>query len=601
MKTLGSKKNLLTFSLALTLIIVVLLTGCSPKGTTDGSGSSSGTSSSDGGGMSSVATNASEKEGGNSGDSDIVNLDSVLPIVKDGNKVELKIVIAVPDGTTNDPLNRWFWQWMDEYCNIKPNVEAIFQEALNERKSLMFVSGDMADLFLFPLANHEVMKYGVNEGRLMAFNEYIDTYMPNMKAGMEAYPSAKGAVTTPDGNMYSIPALYGEIDVTGMQRIYINDTWLTQLGIEMPATIDDFMDTMRTFKNSAAELGVENVIPLGGGFSERTPLGVFLQGLGYVTGISFGNDATTSGLGIALLDGEPTFPCDDDLFLEYLKLAKTCYDEELISSNFFTLDSTQVAAEMADNSYGFFSNPLHANIGETSIIRQFTALTPLTSQWNDTPKSMTELTVGNSSFYVNANTEYKEVCARFADLFYSEYCAITWPGPIDGSDMAMGWEGLVFEDGIWTVVDQASSLWQSALDNWHTSFFATGDLSPRSDQSRCELAGIDAVIPTMLDKEYWNPDVVDSGFMNWSVVSAILPYRVDGYPNTVYMTDEQTTKITDLKTVIEPYVKEQVALFISGERSLDEFEAYQNELKTMGIDEYEQIYKDIYTQYQQSN
>ena len=50
--------------------------------------------------------------------------------------------------------------------------------------------------------------------------------------------------------------------------------------------------------------------------------------------------------------------------------------------------------------------------------------------------------------------------------------------------------------------------------------------------------------------------------------------------------------------VIEPYVKEQVARFITGERPLSETDAFAQELKDMNIDRLQEIYGQIYDDYQ---
>ncbi len=59
-------------------------------------------------------------------------------------------------------------------------------------------------------------------------------------------------------------------------------------------------------------------------------------------------------------------------------------------------------------------------------------------------------------------------------------------------------------------------------------------------------------------------------------------------------------RLTDLETVINPYVKEQVALFITGERPLSETGAFKEELKAMGIEELQDIYREIYDNYQKN-
>jgi len=50
----------------------------------------------------------------------------------------------------------------------------------------------------------------------------------------------------------------------------------------------------------------------------------------------------------------------------------------------------------------------------------------------------------------------------------------------------------------------------------------------------------------------------------------------------------------ELRSVIDPYIEAEVAKFITGARSLDEFDAFQAELDGLGIDELEGIYVDYY-------
>ena len=65
----------------------------------------------------------------------------------------------------------------------------------------------------------------------------------------------------------------------------------------------------------------------------------------------------------------------------------------------------------------------------------------------------------------------------------------------------------------------------------------------------------------------------------------------------VYLTLEQKALADDYATVINDYVTQETARFIAGERSLDEFDTYQNELKDLGVEEYINIYKDAYSNF----
>ena len=64
---------------------------------------------------------------------------------------------------------------------------------------------------------------------------------------------------------------------------------------------------------------------------------------------------------------------------------------------------------------------------------------------------------------------------------------------------------------------------------------------------------------------------------------------------TVFLSVEDTARASDLSTVISDYVKAETAKFIVGTRSLDEFDAYQEELKALNIEEYIELYREAYS------
>ena len=68
----------------------------------------------------------------------------------------------------------------------------------------------------------------------------------------------------------------------------------------------------------------------------------------------------------------------------------------------------------------------------------------------------------------------------------------------------------------------------------------------------------------------------------------------------VYRNQEVTDKIADYTAVLNPYILEQGALFITGRRSLDEIAAFQEEVNNMGLLEYEEILVGEYEAFKQA-
>ena len=68
------------------------------------------------------------------------------PIVKDGEKVTVTVATKRSEQYGKDPEEQWFWVWSETCSGIDFEVEQILSSSVEERKSLMFASGDLPDL-----------------------------------------------------------------------------------------------------------------------------------------------------------------------------------------------------------------------------------------------------------------------------------------------------------------------------------------------------------------------------------------------------------------------------------------------------------------------
>lgn len=72
---------------------------------------------------------------------------------------------------------------------------------------------------------------------------------------------------------------------------------------------------------------------------------------------------------------------------------------------------------------------------------------------------------------------------------------------------------------------------------------------------------------------------------------------MEAYP-TIYFDDATQQRISELKLVIDDFVNTESAKYITGVNSLDNLDAYYEQLKKMGYDEYLGYYVDAYKTYQ---
>ena len=105
------------------------------------------------------------------------------------------------------------------------------------------------------------MRYG-GQGLLQPLNDLID-HAPDILAAFEFKPYFRPEITTPDGNIYTLPHFEECYHCSVRQKLWINTTWLDTLGLQMPNTTDDLEAVLLAFKEQD---------PNGNGEAGRDPL-----------------------------------------------------------------------------------------------------------------------------------------------------------------------------------------------------------------------------------------------------------------------------------------------------------------------------------------
>ena len=72
------------------------------------------------------------------------------------------------------------------------------------------------------------------------------------------------------------------------------------------------------------------------------------------------------------------------------------------------------------------------------------------------------------------------------------------------------------------------------------------------------------------------------------------------YLPTVYMSEEDAITAADLKSVLQKHIESETAKFVVGNRPLSEFDQFQKELESMGVEEYLNLYTEAYSGYMAS-
>jgi len=203
-------------------------------------------------------------------------------------------------------------------------------------------------------------------------------------------------------------------------------------------------------------------------------------------------------------------------------------------------------------------------------------------------------------FLISADTEYPELCMRILDAYFNnttDDVLAFWAGPTAGTEWVFdyiprSWDPVAKKlvqdtgdvDGYTYRLESLTGFCPSvgvieSVEAYTNSYKLAG----ASDEEAYQAA------------EYSQKGLDHAeGWYRVSISENIAPYAIAAMPSIYYIDAETIQRKADLETVIKPYIQEQVALFITGERAISEVTDFAKELESMGIEELLEIYKVIY-------
>ena len=541
----------------------------------------------------------------------LVSVFSTLAVAEE--KVTVSLLTTRNSTATNDIEDVWFFKYLAQKMNVDFELEQTLET--DQRISLMFASDSVPDLVWgIRLSNNDVMVYGMQEGMLLNWKDLITPeLMPNTYQAMQDYPDAFTASTAPDGNIYTLPMITGSSYYTNTGsfsaaiRMYINKDWMDACGItEIPTTLDEYLEVLRTFKEKDPMGLGENNIPLIGN-QEKDKTFVW-NALGF-----HGTATQAYGTSFDLKDNQLVLPCYTEEAKEFITFYNTLYTEGLISPDYFTLDQTAARGLMASGVCGVLGDSTLAAIGDAWS--SWIALSPLTSDVNDVAVAAFNPGYTVGQLYASAYTEHPEVLARIVDYMYSDEGALYYNyGPMKGTEETLGMvDGWYYDENNRITTDKVVNGEFTDISEYAYQYIKSYSSAPgRFDhysQTAAAMAGIEfpgkemtivdkltgAEIPSLIMDVYTD----DNNDGHWRITQseAMIDHLTAVRLPDVYLTAEQNQRVADLSTVINDYVTAESAKFIVGTRPLSELDAYFEELKSLGIEEYIAIYQEAYASF----
>lgn len=441
-----------------------------------------------------------------------------------------------------------FYQELEKRCNVELEFihPAAGQEA--EKFNVMCASGEYPDLIEWDFMTYKGgPQKAVEDGVIIYIDDYLD-YAPNYKKYLEEHPEVEKQVVTDDGKHYTFAFIRGDESLMCWKGPQIRKDMLDKAGLGLPETIAEWDTALRKFK----EMGIE--YPLSG--SSSTFVDAFSGAFGVSE--SFYQE-----------DGKVKYGPLEPGYKDYVEQMRKWYADGILDSDYFAQESKALNAKITTGKVGAFVASAGGDMGSLLPTMQSTDPSydlsgtkyPVMEK-GDTPRfgQMDFAYYPMVSISISSQCKNVEEVVKFLDYGYSEEGHMFWN---------FGTEGL--------------------------SYNMTDDYPQYTDEvlKNPEGLSIQAAMSKYTAAAYGGPFVQDARYYE-----QYLPYQQqldavalwadhDGstrIPYVSYTTEEGDTRSKKL-AIIESFVNENILKFITGEKSMDEWDSFLSQLKENGIDE----------------
>lgn len=460
------------------------------------------------------------------------------------------------------------WKTLSEETGLKFKFITPPSGDFKEQLNLTLSSGDLPDMVICTtFTPNEIVKYGVEQGLLVALDEYFD-YAPNIQAAYEQYPDVYACAVAEDGHIYTqtmINVLNWTVTST---HLYLNTTWLERIGKEMPTTTEEYLDVLRAFKEEDANGNGDpnDEIPLGGDKS-----------LAWRTNLLSAFGLCTNGFEITR-DGEIVYSPITENWKAYLKYMKQLWDEGLMDIDMFSQDGNAGKARAAEDLYGSFSALASFVYAPSTMLHDFDIVIPLTSEMNDKPlqRSKGGYTLGTAAIF--KTSKHIEECMMLLDWTYTQE-GVMWMsyGPHNYGFTEAGAHYFILEDG----TAGADDMYRGTLT------IGPGTTLPINYRASADSY---AAFYSDAENNYNNSVLYDQ------MLRGAFPFMHLAQPQIVWTSEEAEAmqNMTDLQT----YVDTMEAQFITGAADIDaEWDQYVENVKSYSYDDIYAAYVSGWTRY----
>ena len=462
-----------------------------------------------------------------------------------------------------------------------------------EKRQVSLASGDYPDAyFLVPwvdaFSRNEILKYG-QQGVLVPLEDLIDEYAPNLKERFDEKPDWKESVTAPDGHIYAITQWTECYHCSYPSKLWMNTTWLDNLGLSQPTTTEELRTVLRAFKNDDPNgNGQADEVALSASASEPV-INYFMNSFAYAP---YGSPSSPPPM---VMDGDKvTISATSDGWRAGLEYIASLADEGLIDTASFTQNGNALRA-LGDNADAEI-------LGSAAVLHPYEIVTAESPDGRDTHYDAVPPVKGPDGTQfatyrspvsplgmfalTNKSTEEERIKAiKVIDyLVTEEGDRLGAMGP-EGEAWVPAVEGDVALDPELdpsfkplTYDETSNASWRSMGQYWDS-------LEYRNSQ----------VVP----EDVYSPDGYERRLLN--ATKEYEPFAPDEsilFPaEKLWPNPDTSAELAELQTNIATYITQAQAEFVTGQRDINDdaaWQAYIDDLNGLGVERYLQLQQELY-------
>ena len=459
-----------------------------------------------------------------------------------------------------------------EKTGVTLKIIAVPGSDYSTKMTALYAANDMPDIFGgFNMTKREM----VEDGALLCLTDLIAEYAPHIQAFYDENPELYRTMV--DGEIYSLPQRRADQNLEAGCVPFIRMDILEASGLPVPTTWDELADTL---------IQLCEMYDMEGWAGRGTGRILGTDAFSWLS--SFGGHFSS----YINEDGEWNIGMVEDEYKEAIKFLKNLMDNGALDEEWLTTNTAGWQEKLGSGNFLFwYDNPTFAtgiNTALSAVVPEgrFEPL-PLLADSEGTIFSYKQDTHYVDTFYINADVEDPVTLIKFLDWCYSDEGATTF---------GYGREGETYyidEDGNPQWLPEILEKYANAEDAYYQ---ASSDMGVNNGYFCPNWLNLTIEV----FRGSGDPDELTAQYIYDFYEEQLNDGTIIEKTKEPPLTEAQDTRIQEIKQTVNDLATTEFSKFVMGQRPIEELDAFVEELKSLGTDEWASILNEAEVAYQET-